>query len=85
MTVEFKPYTVSGIVRLINDMENGGLNAPDPADYSLIIYFQLAQIHSEMQTSFAKHLLDFSQGFLTEVAEFHQVFLFVGNQFAQDC
>ena len=48
-----------------------------------VVHFQLAEIHSEMQTSFAQYLFDLGQRFLTEIAEFHQVFLFVGHQLAK--
>ena len=48
-----------------------------------IIHFQLAQVHTKVQTSFTQYLLDLSQGFLTEIAEFHQVFLLIGHQLAK--
>ena len=45
----------------------------------IFIQSQLSQVHSELQTPFIQHLLNFSQGFLSEVAELHQVFLLVLN------
>src|SRR5580692_4150359 len=68
MTIEFEPYTVSGIVRQW---------------LLLIIYLQLAEVHTEMQTTLAKHLLDLSQRLLTEIAEFHQVLLLIGHELAK--
>src|SRR5579859_4240376 len=83
MTIRFKPYTVSGIVRLYLK-ETGPQNSDQPIHKNLfIIHLKLAEVHTEVQTTLAKYLLDLSQGLLTKVAELHQVFLLVGHEFAK--
>ena len=60
MTFEFEAlYRVRNYKTVLKNM---GPAMPDPRDnYLFIIYFQLAQIHSEVKASFAQHLLDLSQ------------------------
>src|ERR1700722_4759082 len=81
MTVRFKPYTVSGIVRLY--LKKTG-PTPGPAITNLlIIHLELPKVHPEMKTPFTQHLLDLSQRLLTKIAELHQVFLLIRDQLAE--
>ena len=43
------------------DREYGLTFIERPYERSLIIYFQLAQVHTEVQASFAQYLLDLGQ------------------------
>src|ERR1700744_1640057 len=51
--------------------------------YLFVVYLKLAKIHTEVQTPFAQYLLDFSQRFLPEIPELHQVLLLIRHQLAE--
>jgi hypothetical protein len=54
-----------------------------PFSEFFLVQAYFAEVHTEVESTFVEHLLDLGKRLLSEVAELHQIFLLILNEFAQ--